>query len=271
MVSAAWADNEPSPVIEVVTKVRARDRRVDWTKRAAPGISADELALNLKATELITTDGIVATTAAKVTAGKTTDLDKVRALYNWMVVNTYREPTVRGCGVGDIRSMLETGNLGGKCADLNALFVGMCRASGIPARDIYGIRVAKSAFGYKELGAGNKDITKAQHCRAEVWLKDYGWVATDPADVAKVMRQETATWIKDPRDPIVAPVFEALLGAWEGNWIGYNDAHDLALPGAQGAKVGFLMYPQAESKGERIDSLDPDAFKYTITARELTV
>ena len=28
------------------------------------------------------------------------------------------------------------------------------RAAGVPARDIYGIRVAKSAFGYKELGAG---------------------------------------------------------------------------------------------------------------------
>ena len=49
---------------------------------------------------------------------------------------------MRGCGVGDIRAMLETGNLGGKCADLNALFVGLARAAGIPARDVYGVRVA---------------------------------------------------------------------------------------------------------------------------------
>ena len=269
MVFATWADNEQSPVIEVVTRVRARDRSVDWGKTVAPVASTSELALNLKATDLIATDGIVAATAAKVTAGKSTDLDKVRALYDWMVLNTYREPSVRGCGVGDIKSMLETGNLGGECADLNALFVGLCRTSGIPARDIYGIRVAKSAFGYKELGAGNSDITKAQHCRAEVWLKDYGWVATDPADVAKVMRQETATWIKDPRDAIVAPVYGALFGAWEANWMGYNDAHDIALPGTKGTRVAFLMYPQAESRGERVDSLDPDTFKYRITAREV--
>src|SRR5256886_9266876 len=32
--------------------------------------------------------------------------------------------SVRGCGIGDISWMLETRNLGGKCADLNALFVG---------------------------------------------------------------------------------------------------------------------------------------------------
>jgi transglutaminase-like putative cysteine protease len=270
MVRATWADQEASPVIEVVSRVRTRDRSVDWNRKAATSASADELALNLKPTVLIPTDGIVAATADKVVAGKSTDVDRVRAIYDWVVNNAYREPTVRGCGVGDIRTMLETGNLGGKCADLNALFVGMCRASGIPARDVYGIRVAKSAFGYKELGAGGADISKAQHCRAEVWLQDYGWVAMDPADVAKVMRQETPVWIRDPRQEVAAPVYAALFGAWEGNWMGYNAAHDLTLPGAAGPKVAFLMYPQAQTRGERIDSLDPDTFKYRITVREVT-
>jgi hypothetical protein len=49
----------------------------------------------------------------------------------------------------------------------------------------------------------------------------------------------------------------------------YNFAHDVALPGSAGAKVGFLMYPQAETRGERVDSLDPDTFKYRITVREI--
>jgi hypothetical protein len=30
------------------------------------------------------------------------------------------------------------------------------------------------------------------------------------------------------------------------------------------------MYPQAEIAGMRLDSLDPDNFKYVITAKELT-
>jgi hypothetical protein len=29
------------------------------------------------------------------------------------------------------------------------------------------------------------------------------------------------------------------------------------------------MYPQGEAGVERLDSLDPDGFKYTITAREI--
>ncbi len=44
----------------------------------------------------------------------------------------------------------------------------------------------------------------------------------------------------------------------------------MALPNATaGGKLGFFMYPQAETAGARRDSLDPDTFKYTITAREI--
>ena len=69
--------------------------------------------------------------------------------------------------------------------------------------------------------------------------------------------------------PVVTPVYNALYGGWEGNWMGYNVAHDVALPGSKGAKLGFFMYPQAETRGERVDSLDPDTFKYKITVREI--
>jgi transglutaminase-like putative cysteine protease len=268
MVRVVWADDEKAPHVQVVSRVRARDRSNNWSSRPRPAAPAN-LSENIKPTTLIPTDGIVASTAAAAVSGKTSDVDKARALYEWVVNNTYRDPAVKGCGVGDIKGMLETKNMGGKCADLNALFVGLCRASGLPARDIYGIRVAKSAFGYKELGAGSPDVSKAQHCRAEVWLADYGWVAMDPADVAKVMRQETPDWIRDPKHEVAAPVYTALFGAWEGNWMGYNVAHDVALPGSPGPKLGFLMYPQAETRGERVDSLDPDTFKYKITAREI--
>ncbi|TAF69259.1 MAG: transglutaminase domain-containing protein, partial [Curvibacter sp.] len=182
----------------------------------------------------------------------------------------YREPKVRGCGEGDIKTMLETNNLGGKCADLNALFVGLCRAAGVPARDVYGLRVAPSAFGYRELGGNSASLKGAQHCRAEVYLKGYGWVGMDPADVAKVMRQETPEWIKSASNPLVAPVNKGLFGGWEGNWMAYNVAHDVVLPQSKGPKLGFLMYPVAETAAGRLDSYAPDDFKYQISAKELT-
>ncbi len=193
----------------------------------------------------------------------------MRAIYEWVVDNTYRNAATRGCGVGDVASLLQSGNLGGKCADLNALFVGLVRAQGIPARDIYGLRVAPSKFGYKSLGANTEIVSKAQHCRSEVYLEGFGWVATDPADVRKVVLEEPPGKLAIDDAKVIA-ARKALFGAWEGNWLAYNDGHDIALPGSNGPKLGFLMYPQAEIAGARLDCLDPDAFKYTIKSSEVT-
>lgn len=271
MLYAEFAPGEQAPVLSVTSRVQTRNRAEDWKPEAAHEDPA-VLKSYLQPTELIPVDGIVRKTAQEAIKGAgTSDLDKTRAIYKWLVANAHREPKVRGCGTGDVRTMLETGNLGGKCADLNAIFVGLCRSVAVPARDVYGLRVAPSAFGYRELGANSAGLKGAQHCRAEVFLKQHGWVAMDPADVLKVMRQETQDWIKDPAHPLVAPVNKALFGSWEGNWIAYNMGHDIRLPGSAGkASLPFLMYPQGENASGRFDELAPDSFKYVISAREVT-
>jgi transglutaminase-like putative cysteine protease len=257
------------PRVALTTRVETRNRGVDWKERNTDPADTADLRRWLQPSELITTDGIVRKVAHQIVEGAATDREKVQRIYDWVIVSTYREPKVRGCGVGDIRTMLETGNLGGKCADINALFVGLCRAAGVPARDIYGVRLAPSAFGYRELGGNPASLKGAQHCRAEVHLKGHGWVAMDPADVTKVMRQETPEWIKDAGHPLVAPVRRALFGGWEGNWMGYNSASDVALPGAKQGKLGFFMYPQAETPAGPRDPYGPDTFVYQIGAREI--
>jgi len=271
MLVVEFAPGQAQPFAEVTSRVATQNRAVDWSRRAGATESADTLRFYTRATALLPTDGIVRETALKATQGARTDAQKARAIYDWVVANTYREPKVRGCGEGDIATLLETGDLGGKCADLNALFVGLCRAVGVPARDVYGLRLAPSAFGYKELGGNPASLKGAQHCRAEVHLAGHGWVAMDPADVAKVMRLETPAWIKTVQDPVVAPVNRALFGGWEGNWMAYNTAHDLQLPGARGEPLGFFMYPMAENAQGRFDPYAPDDFKYQITARETTI
>lgn len=85
-----------------------------------------------------------------------------------------------------------------------------------------------------------------------------------------------ATWCEPCRDELPAlhrlvAARKALFGSWEGNWLAYNFAHDLTLPGAKGPELEFLMYPQAETAAGRLDCLDPDTFKYTITAKEVNV
>jgi transglutaminase-like putative cysteine protease len=270
MLHAEFPASVRAPTLELKSRLRTRNRAVDWSRPHTAHEDPAMLRRSLAPTELIPTDGIVRETALLTTRGASGDLEKTRAIYRWLVMNAHREPTVRGCGTGDVRTMLETGNLGGKCADLNAVFVGLCRASGIPARDVYGLRLAPSAFGYRQLGSNPANLTGAQHCRSEVYLRHYGWVAMDPADVLKVMRQETPEWIKDPSNPLVAPVMKGLFGAWEGNWLAYNTAHDVMLPGGAGKQsLPFLMYPQGENASGRFDELAPKRFRYHISAREI--
>ncbi len=63
----------------------------------------------------------------------------------------------------------------------------------------------------------------------------------------------------------------ALIGGCEGNWIVFNCAHDLPLPGSAHAPVGFLMYPEGEVGGVRLDCLVPAAFLYKIPGREISI
>lgn len=270
MVVAAWASNEPAPVLEVTSRFRTRDRHVDVSRPPSPSVQENDAVLQYfrQPSMLIRTDGIVAKTAAEIVTGRDGDVEKARAIYEWIVDHTFRDPKVKGCGTGDITTMLETGYLGGKCADLNALFVGLARAAGLPARDVYGIRCAASTA-FKSLGRAG-DITGAQHCRAEVYLTGYGWVPVDPADVRKVVLEENAPDVPLPLDhPTVRKARAKLFGAWEMNWLPYNYAHDVRLPQASGPALGFFMYPQAETATGRKDSLDPKTFTYTITATEI--
>jgi len=257
------------PMLTLTSRIATKNIAVDVTSRGkAPQASAGDLQHFLRPTHLLPTDGIVKSTAAEITKGAKTDVEKAGAIYEWIVDNTFRDPKTRGCGLGDIRFMLESKDLGGKCADLNALYVGLARASGLPARDVYGIRVAKSELGYKSLGTASEVVTKAQHCRAEVYLHGYGWVPVDPADVRKVVLEEPPG-NRPLDDEMVKKARARLFGSWEMNWIAYNFAQDVALPGSSGAPIGFLMYPQAETADGRLDCLDPDNFKYEITSREV--
>ncbi len=269
IVSAKFPEGV-KPVVSLTCRASTRNAAVDLS---APGRAARaekaELANFLKPTKVMPTDGIVQATALQITQNAKTDVEKARAIYEWIVENTFRNPKTRGCGVGDVRFMLESKDLGGKCADLNALYVALARSVGLPARDVYGLRVAKSELGYKSLGAATENVTKAQHCRAEVYLAGYGWVPVDPADVRKVVLEEPPG-NRPLEDEMVKKARARLFGSWEMNWMALNFGHDVALPGSSGPPINFFMYPQAETAEGRLDPLDPDNFKYQITSKEIT-
>lgn len=263
MLRTTWAGGgSGSKEIEVVQTVATRDRS------ATPllPLTEAERAFWTAPTASAPVDGIVLETAAKITAGKSDRRAQVRAIYDWVVDHTYRDPDTPGCGTGDIRQSLTSGGLGGKCADINSLMVGLARAAGFPAREVYGLRVAGSKV-YPSLGRTG-DLSKAQHCRAEVFLDEEGWFPVDPADVRKVVLEgKVALDSAEGR-----ALRERMFGQWEMNWVGYNSATDIVLPGTGPLKpdFSFLMYPCACTERGQAPCLDPAKFRYEISAREVT-
>lgn len=261
LLRSTWDSGAAPQQVEVVQTVATSDRG------SLPFVPLSQAARRFwtSATPSAPIDGIVRATADRITAGRTDPRERLRAIYDWVVDTTWRNPKTPGCGRGDIKSMLETGNFGGKCVDINSLMVGLARAAGFPARDVYGIRVGDSRQ-FPSLGKSG-DITKAQHCRAEVFLEDAGWFPLDPADVRKVILEQKLS--VDSLE--VRALRERLFGNWEMNWIGYNSATDIELPGAGGQKsnFAFLMYPCVLTAIGQPDTLDAASFRYEITARDI--
>ena len=264
---AEWRGSGPRKVtVSSIVKTRNRSVNLQNFFEKKNRIIPSSIKRFLLPTRHAPLNGIVRMTASSITkaANANTPLEKAYAIYNWVVDNAHRDQTARGCGRGDIKYMLERNNLGGKSADLNTLFVGLARASGIPARNQYGIRIDESVT-HKCLGKfGN--LSNAQHCRAEFYLAGLGWVPVDPADVHQLLLDEGLTH----DHPKVIALREKLFGAWEMNWVTFNHGDDITLANnSVSGKLPFFMYPHAEISGQEQDSLSSAEFSYKIISAKL--
>ena len=81
-------------MLEVASAFSTRNRAIDFSKRdpSIKALDADSAKFYTAPTELIPTDGIVRKTALEITQGKRTDVDKARAIYEWIVDNTVARP-----------------------------------------------------------------------------------------------------------------------------------------------------------------------------------
>lgn len=251
------------PEFEITQTVRIQDQR----KATPEASSLKTINKYISPTAHVQTDGIVRETASKI-VGNLSDTDKrAEAIYNWIVDKSIRDPNVRGCGLGDVKSTLKANTLGGKCADLNSLFVGLARAAKIPAREVFGIRV-DSSIESPSLGKTG-DVSKGQHCRAEYYSeKMKAWIPVDPADIRKVILEEKISL----DDPKIESLRRKFFGYWEGNWIAFNHGRDFFVRSMdKKIPVNYLMYPLMVSKSHNPDGIDPKEVTYTLTASRKSV
>ncbi len=189
--------------------------------------------------------------ARKVTAGRTGALAKARAVYDWVVDNFRRDPNVAGCGLGLVDAALAARS--GKCADISSVFVAIARAAGVPAREVFGLRLGRQR---------DVDISDGNHCWAEFYLPGSGWVPVDPADVVAYMSAKDFDRVQAQR------YREYYFGAVdEFRMVLHKGGRGIAFVEGNVQRVNYFMYPYAEVDGKPLDYCRPRAFRYVIRFR----
>jgi hypothetical protein len=255
-----WPDSSDAK-LQLTTLVTTADRHFDVTKRTVAPEREDILRRNLQASQLIPNDGLAFQLGERILGRIKDPVAQAKAVYDWVVDNTIYDPSLPGCGTGDIRRQLIQGQYGGRSADINGLFVAICRAIGIPARCVYGMRTGSSRL-FRSLGLSNDDATHGHHVRAEFYVPGYGWIPVDPSDVRRAISLE----VLSDRDSKLISLKKILFGVWEMNWIAFNLGTDVVLPG-KNASMPFLLLPQLESSGSRSDA----GLQYNIRTRQVVL
>jgi len=129
----------------------------------------------------------------------------------------------QGWGRGDIYWACDIKR--GNCTDFHALFTGLNRAVGIPARFSIGFPIPPDR-GEGEIGG--------YHCWASFWLPGYGWVPVDASEAKKH---------PDKR--------EYFFGAHDENRVEFSRGRDIVLsPKQDGEPLNYFVYPYVEVDGK---------------------
>jgi transglutaminase-like putative cysteine protease len=213
-----------------ITRLERR-RQPSASDLAAEEQPAGDPAAWLEADFLVPVSGDVVAWAQAVTAGKTTPVEQVQAIYEDLIANfTFETPADEsGAGQGDLNWAHEQRR--GDCTDFNALLVGYCRALGIPARLEMGVALP-------ETNGRVKDIF-VKHCWSQVHLGESGWVPVD----ATAANQQPAS--KD-----------YYFGRLDVDRVLFSLGRDLAFPGMKTEALNYFYSPYAEVNGELYPDID---------------
>lgn len=182
----------------------------------------------LEPDKLVPLNGTIAELAKEHTAGDTTQLEKARHIYEFVVATMRYDKSGQGWGRGD--AVWACTSKRGNCTDFHSLFIGMMRASGIPARFEIGFPLPE--------GKTEGDIS-GYHCWAEFYLAGIGWVPIDASEA----------W-KNPAK------HDYFFGAHDVNRVFFTYGRDIHLSSDQkGDPLNYFIYPYAEINGQPVKDL----------------
>jgi transglutaminase-like putative cysteine protease len=182
----------------------------------------------LEPDKLVPLNGTITELAKEHTVGDTTQIEKARHIYEYVVSTMRYDKTGEGWGRGD--ALWACTSKRGNCTDFHSLFIGMMRASGIPARFEIGFPLPE--------GKTEGDIA-GYHCWAEFYLNGVGWVPVDASEA----------W-KNPAK------HDYFFGAHDVNRVFFTYGRDIRLSSEQkGDALNYFIYPYAEINGQPVKIL----------------
>jgi transglutaminase-like putative cysteine protease len=200
----------------------------DIKNASAASASDPMLKRYLEPDTLVPLDGTIAALAKEHTAGDTTQIEKARHIYEYVVSTMRYDKTGEGWGRGD--AVWACTSKRGNCTDFHSLFIGMMRSSGIPARFEIGFPLP--------IGKAEGEIP-GYHCWAEFYVDGVGWVPVDASEA----------W-KNPSK------HDYFFGAHDVNRVFFTYGRDISLSSDQkGAPLNYFIYPYAEVNGLPVKNL----------------
>ncbi|HUJ93372.1 MAG TPA: transglutaminase domain-containing protein [Candidatus Bathyarchaeia archaeon] len=197
--------------------------------KSSPAPAADPLMHRyLEPDKLVPLNGTIAELAKEHTSPDMTTLQKARSLYEFVVSTMRYDKSGQGWGHGD--AIWACTSKRGNCTDFHSLFIGMARASGIPARFEMGFSIPE--------GKSEGEIA-GYHCWAEFYVSGIGWIPVDASEA----------W-KNPAK------HDYFFGAHDVNRVFFTYGRDLRLSSDQkGDPLNYFIYPYAEDNGQPVKDL----------------
>jgi transglutaminase-like putative cysteine protease len=197
-------------------------QRTAATRATRPLLAAQRTRF-LQPDRLVPTDGRIRQLAMAVTKGKTTDLEKARAIYEHVTRSVKYDKSGQGWGRGDALYVCDA--RAGNCTDFHALIIGMARSVGIPA---------KFAIGFPLPAQRGSGEIPGYHCWAEVYVRDIGWIPLDSSEASKHPEK-----------------FSYFFGAHDENRVQLSVGRDIKLnPTQAGEPLNYFVYPYVEVDGK---------------------
>ena len=191
-------------------------------------LSEKERKQDLAPDALVPITGLPAELAVNVTEGKHTQMEKARAIYDYVFTTMRYDKTGTGWGRGDVLYACDAKK--GNCTDFHSLFIAMARSQGIPSRFEIGFPLPPDKHASEIAG---------YHCWAEFFEPEHGWV---PIDISEAWKHQ------EKRD--------FFFGAHDDNRFQFTIGRDLELnPKQDGKPLNYFVYPYVEVDGKQYENI----------------